>query len=125
MGVAQEAIVRSLFDALVVNDFNAAAAHYAVDATHRNPAWREPVVGRAAIREDEERTASLYSNWHYTIVNIASTDDVVLTERIGTMNFGDREVTFRMTTVHEIDADGKITASRAYFDPAEIEAQIG
>ena len=125
MGAVQESIVRSLFDALVVNDFDAAAEHYAVDATHRNPAWREPIVGRAAIRDDEERTASLYSNWRYSIVNIASTDDVVLTERTGTMSFADQEVTFGMTTVHEIDVEGKITASRVYFDPAEIEAQLG
>ena len=124
MGAAQEAVVRALFDALVANDFDAATEHYALDATHRNPAWREPVVGRAAIRADEQRTASLYSNWRYSIINIASTDEVVLTERIGTMNFVDKEVTFRMTTVHEIDVDGKITASRVYFDPAEIEAQL-
>ena len=80
MGAEQEAIVRSLFDCLVAEDWDGAADHYAVDATHTNPAWREPIVGRAAIRVDEERTGSLYTNFRYRIVNMASTDSVVLTE---------------------------------------------
>jgi limonene-1,2-epoxide hydrolase len=124
MGAEQEAIVRSLFDCLVAEDWDGAADHYAVDATHTNPAWREPIVGRAAIRVDEERTGSLYTNFRYRIVNMASTDSVVLTERIGIMTMANRDITMHLATVHELDSDGKVSASRVYVDLKEIEAQL-
>src|SRR5207245_571560 len=103
-----------LFECLAAEDWDAAAEHYAVDATHTNPAWGEPVVGREAIRADEEQTGSLYSTFRYTIVNIASTDSVVLTERTGTMTMAGKDITMHMATVHEVNREGKISASRAY-----------
>ena len=123
MGTEQEAVVRSLLDCVVARDADGAAAHYAEDASYSYPPWHEPIVGRDAIRAALRRLfAGCFTELHYTIVNLASTDAVVFTELIDTNTWNGKEVTMRWSSVTEINEKREITAQRDYFDTRELEA---
>ncbi len=124
MGEQQEAVVRSLLDALVAGDRDAAVEHFSAEATYNVLAWSDPLGGKDAIRADLDRQAGVYSDFRYTILNIASTQSVVFTERLDKMNVGGREVIIHCASVHEIGPEGKITAGRDYYDLKEIETQL-
>ena len=54
MDTDYERLVRSFLDCLVNGDIDTAVEHYAEDARYHVSAWREPLVGRAAIRGSSE-----------------------------------------------------------------------
>jgi len=124
MGETQEAVVLSLLDSLVASDRDAAVDHFADEATYNVSASSDPLVGKDAIHADLERQAAIYSDFRYTILNIASTDTVVFTERLDKINVGGNEVIIHWASVHDIDQEGKITAARDYYDMMEIESQL-
>ena len=123
MGTEQEAVVRSLLDCVVARDADRAADHYSDDASYSYPPWREPIVGRDAIRAALRKLfAGCFTELHYTIVNIASTDAVVFTELIDTNTLNGKDVTMRWSSVTEINERREITAQRDYFDTRELDA---
>jgi limonene-1,2-epoxide hydrolase len=124
MGTKQEQVVHSYLAALAAGDRDGAAAHYSDNATYSVNAWHHPIVGRDAIRADLERQAGHWSDFRYNIINIASSDDVVFMERIDTVFMFGKDITFHWVGVHEIDGNGKIRATRDYFDMKELEAQL-
>ena len=124
MGEQQEAVVRSLLDSLVAGDRDAVVEHFSEQATYNVSGWSNPLVGKEAIRADLESQAGVYSDFRYTILNIASTESVVFTERLDKINVDGNEVIIHRATVHEIDPEGKITATREYYDLREIETQL-
>jgi limonene-1,2-epoxide hydrolase len=124
MGEQQEAVVRSLLDSLVAGDRDAAVDHFSDKATYNVSAWSDPLVGKDAIRAELERQAAVYSDLRYTIINVASTDTVVFTERLDKILVGGKEVIVHWASVHEVDPENKITATRDYYDMNEIETQL-
>jgi len=77
-----------------------------------------------AIRADFERQRSLWSDFRYDLLNIASAGRSVFTERIDTVHMMGKDLTVHAVGVFEVDGDGKITSWRDYFDMKEIEAQL-
>ena len=123
MGTEQEAVVRSLIDCVVARDADRAADHYSDDASYSYPPWREPIVGREEIRAALHKLfAGCFTELHYTIVNIASTDAVVFTELTDTNTLNGKVVTMRWSSVTEINEKREITAQRDYFDTRELDA---
>jgi limonene-1,2-epoxide hydrolase len=122
MGTREEAIVRSLVDRLNADDRDAIAYLYAEDAVWHMSAWRDPIIGRAAIRDMLDKLAG--DSFQYAITNIASTNDVVFTEIIDTHNRNGNAVTMHWSSVVEIDPSGKIANERDYWDSAELESQL-
>ena len=120
----QEAVVRSLLGAFIAGDFAGALEHFAADASYRVNVWNEPLVGHAAINGDFERQAALWTDFRYDLVSIASTDGVVLTERVDRVHMMDRDVEIHAVGVFDVGSDGKITSWRDYFDMKEIEDQL-
>jgi limonene-1,2-epoxide hydrolase len=124
MSERQEAVVRSLLDSLVAGDRDAALEHFSDDATYNVSAWQEPIRGSDAIRADLERQAGIFSNFRYQILNIVSTDSVVFTERLDSIDIGGEEIQLHWASVHEIGTDGRVRAARDYYDMKELEAQL-
>jgi limonene-1,2-epoxide hydrolase len=122
MGTAQEATVRSLIECMNADDREGIADHFADDATWHMIAWREPSVGRDAIRSVLDRLVG--TGARYTILNMASTDSVVFTELVDTHHRDGKEVTIHWTSVTEINPDGKIAAERDYWDTKQMETQL-
>jgi limonene-1,2-epoxide hydrolase len=122
MGATQEAVVRSLVESLNADDRDRVAAHYADDAVWHLSAWREPIVGKPAIRAMLDQLAG--DGFRFTILNIASTDVVVLTELVDTHERDGRQITLHWSSVTELDQTGRIVAERDYWDSKELEAQL-
>lgn len=106
------------------NEHDAVRECFAEKAEYRVNAWHEPQTGLEAISQDFERQHDLWSNLRIDLLNIASTRNVVFTERVDTVHMMERDVRIHMVGVFEVDDDDKGTSWRDYFDMKEIESQL-
>ena len=77
---------------------------------------REPVHGRAAIADELANQAAWASDFDLAVLNIASTGNVVLVERLDSFGMNGTTVKVPVVGVFECDGTGKFTAWRDYFD---------
>jgi limonene-1,2-epoxide hydrolase len=77
---------------------------------------REPVHGRAAIAEELANQAAWASDFDLAVLNIASTGNVVLVERLDTFAMNGKTIKVPVVGVFDCDTAGKFTAWRDYFD---------
>lgn len=94
------------------------------DARYHVSAWKEPVVGTAAIRAELERQGTIFSGFSTEIVNVVASDGLVLTERIDSFEIAGKPIRLHWVGVFEFDADGKISVIRDYYDMKELESQL-
>jgi limonene-1,2-epoxide hydrolase len=110
---------------MVALDLESAVDHFADDATYHVAAWHEPLVGREAVRDGLEREfGALSSEYRYTIVNMASTNEVVFMEVVDEFKSRGTNITMHWSSVLEINQAGKITARRDYWDTKEFDARL-
>ncbi|MGZ4690850.1 MAG: limonene-1,2-epoxide hydrolase family protein [Acidimicrobiia bacterium] len=119
-----EDAVRTFLDLGVEGDVAASVECLADDALYHLNSWNAPFVGRDAIRADFDRQRTLWSDFRYQLLNIATGGNVVFTERIDTVRVDGRDVSIHVAGVFEFDDAGKIASWRDYFDTAEIDAQV-
>jgi limonene-1,2-epoxide hydrolase len=124
MGAQQEAAVRSLLDSVVARDREGFVHHFDNQAVYHVNAWHDPIVGHDGLRAEFERQAGIYTDFRYEILHILSTDALVFTERIDTMQIAGTPVSLHWASVHELAPTGKITAARDYYDMQELEARL-
>jgi len=103
----EEGIVRAFLDASVKGDIDQVLSYFADGGSYPMNRWHEPFVGRAAIRGDFERQRPLWSDFRYELVNVASTGNIVFTERIDTVRMMGKDLVSNMVGVFEVDADGE------------------
>ncbi len=96
----------------------------APDASYHVFAWEEPVVGHAAIREELLRQASSYGHARFHILSMASVGQTVFMERRDLCTMNGKDLSFHVTGVFDVDADGKITSWRDYLDSREIAVKV-
>jgi limonene-1,2-epoxide hydrolase len=130
MGVEQETAVRAFVAELQGAQYDAALiarvlGHLMPDARYQVFAWEDPVVGHDAIRAELSRLAPRFRDLRIEIATIASDDHIVLVERLDSMTINDKQVTFHVAAVYEVDSSGKIAAWRDYLDSREVSATVG
>jgi limonene-1,2-epoxide hydrolase len=108
----------------VAGDLQESLGYFTSDATYRVIAWSEPIRGIEAIRSEFERQRSLWSDFRYELLEIATVGGAVLVERIDTVHMAGKDITIHAVGVFEVDDDGKISDWREYYDMKEIEAQF-
>jgi limonene-1,2-epoxide hydrolase len=123
MGSQNEAVVRSMLECLFV-DIDTMIDHYSDDAIYHTVSWKQPVVGRDAIRAELEQLFRHMSDYRYTLRNLASTDAVVFIEVVDTFKYDGKDMTSHWSSVLEVNPSGKITAERDYYDMKEFETQL-
>ena len=106
-------------------DAEAIAGTFAEDGTTYDPVGSEGVTGREAIREFFN---SIIKNFKSVALNedsifVAGDGAAVKWTGKGTSANG-KNVNFEGIDVFEVDADGKIRTLRAYWNPAEMIAQL-
>jgi limonene-1,2-epoxide hydrolase len=126
MGAQSDAtsVVRSWHTSYAAGDRLAALDHYADDAIWYLNWWREPHVGRDAIRAELDRQHDGFANYRSEIVNLFSNDGVVFIEGIDTFTMGGKDATMHWSTVLEINSEGKIARQRDYWDTKELQVQL-
>jgi len=117
--------VRAYFLAIRAMDADAFANTFAENGTTFDPVGSPAVTGRAALREFLQsicknfKSVSLYEDAVFVAGNGAA---VKWTGR-GTSTSG-KEVNFEGIDVFEVNEDGKIQTIHAYWNPAEMIAQL-
>jgi steroid Delta-isomerase len=117
--------VRGYFLAIRAMDADAFANSFAEDGTTFDPVGAPGITGRDAIREF---LASICKNFKTVgltedFVFVAGNGAAVKWTGKGTSNSG-KEVNFEGIDVIEVNEDGKIQTVRAYWNPAEMIAQL-
>jgi limonene-1,2-epoxide hydrolase len=130
MGATQEAIITTFMglwgDGTVEEpDVEAIVTMFTEDAVWQLWVPGGPILrGRDAIRRDIARQVTFARFMRCGPIHIASTDRVVLTERLDTFRSGDVTVHHALVAVFEVEPDGLISAWREYFDPGDVDRQL-
>lgn len=86
----------------------------------------DPVVGIEAIREFVKNFAAGVESVTFATNAIAANGSTVLTERVDTFLYpGGKRIDLPVMGTFEVDADGKISAWRDYFDLNQFMSQMG
>ena len=117
--------VRGYFLAIRAMDADAFANAFAEDGTTCDPMGAPPITGRAGLREFFQ---SICKNFK----SVALTEDSVFVAGNGAgvkwtghgTSVNGKEVNFEGIDVFEINHDGKIQSLWAYWNPAEMIAQL-
>lgn len=132
MSDANEAHVNAFLDKFHEDakpDFGALLSTYFSEDAHYQPLvpMRKPVQGRDAIRAELERQYEFYNECTCTIHSIGSSDTKVFTERTDTvtLNHDGKRVETRLNAVFDIDADGRISGWREYYDSGDLVKKLG
>ncbi len=85
-----------------------------------------PIVkGREALRAEIHRQMAMATNNKCNIVNMLSSDRMVMTERADQAIIFGRPCPHQMVAVYELDEDGLISRWREYLDMADLTRKMG
>ena len=117
--------VRAYFLAIRAMDGEAWANTFAEDGNTEDPVGTPTITGRAAIREFLESICKNFKSVGLTedSIFVAGNGAAVKWTGHGTSSTG-KEVKFEGVDVFEVNDDGKIQTVRAYWNPAEMIAQL-
>ncbi|MEU1549892.1 limonene-1,2-epoxide hydrolase family protein [Nocardia sp. NPDC005745] len=125
MMMSPDEVVRSLADSW--NDPSrhpdAISKHFAEDARYHNIPM-EPILGRAAIRDVCVDSFKQFDRIHWDVKYQVASGNVVMNERVDTLQSGERVTLIRVMGVFEVN-DGLIIEWRDYFDMAELNPAFG
>jgi len=117
--------VRAYFLAIRAMDATAFANTFAEDGTTYDPVGSEGITGRDAIREFLTSICANFKSVSLTedSIFVAGDGAAVKWTGKGTSTTG-KNVNFEGIDIFEINPDGKIRTVRAYWNPAEMIAQL-
>jgi len=117
--------VRAYFLAIRAMDADGFANTFAEDGTTYDPVGTPGITGRDAIREFLQSICTNFKSVGLTedCVFVAGNGAAVKWTGKGTSTNG-REVRFEGIDVFEVNEDGKIQTVHAYWNPAEMIAQL-
>jgi limonene-1,2-epoxide hydrolase len=85
-----------------------------------------PIVrGRAALREEIHRQMRIATNNKCNIVNVLSSDRMVMQERSDTAVILGKPCPHQMVAIYELDEAGLIKRWREYLDMADLMRKMG
>ena len=89
------------------------------------PSWK-PRAGRETSRAELSRQITLATGCldGSELLNIASNDRVVFTERVDVFEMMGKRIISRVNAVFEVE-NGKIAAWREYYDSVDLAKQLG
>jgi limonene-1,2-epoxide hydrolase len=85
----------------------------------------DPVEGLDAIRATVQGFSAGVEKVEFETLNIAANGNVVLTERIDSFYFPGKTIALPVSGTFEVNAKGKITHWRDYFDLNQMMSQLG
>jgi len=132
MGVAQEKFIKEFCDAWGDGSFEKKPeVEKILSMMSEDAEWQlwvpgGPVVrGRAALREEIQRQMRIATNNKCNIVNVLSSDTMVMQERSDTAVILGKPCPHQMVAIYELDGAGLIKRWREYLDMADLMRKMG
>jgi limonene-1,2-epoxide hydrolase len=132
MGVAQEKFIKEFCDAWGDGslekkpDVEKILSMMSEDAEWQLWVPGGPIVrGRAALREEIQRQIRIATNNKCNIVNVLSSDTMVMQERSDTAVILGKPCPHQMVAIYELDEAGLIKRWREYLDMADLTRKMG
>jgi limonene-1,2-epoxide hydrolase len=132
MGVAQEKFIKEFCDAWGDGslekkpDVEKILSMMSEDAEWQLWVPGGPIVrGRAALREEIQRQMRIATNNKCNIVNVLSSDTMVMQERSDTAVILGKPCPHQMAAIYELDEAGLIKRWREYLDMADLTRKMG
>jgi limonene-1,2-epoxide hydrolase len=100
-------------------DLDGAAARLAPDVVFVPDPKAAPIRGREAVRAEFGRYMEMMTSYDFDVRRLLASDSLVFLERLE--RFGSKRgvvVSLPIAGVYELDAQGRLTAWRDYWDPA-------
>jgi limonene-1,2-epoxide hydrolase len=116
-------IIREFIEAWSRLDPGELAAYFAEDGVYHNMPMG-PVSGRANVEELIRGFTASWSETTWDVVNVVSSGDLVIAERLDRTRAGDKSADLPCVGVFELE-DGKIKTWRDYFDFATYQRGLG
>ena len=116
--VVVQRFIDSFIEAWPRADVAQVAAFFTEDAIYHNMPM-EPAVGREAIEATFAQFMAMGGRVDVELLNILSSDTLVMTERVDHFVSDERKITLPMMGICEIHG-GLITAWRDYFDLTQL-----
>jgi limonene-1,2-epoxide hydrolase len=116
-------IVTQFCDEIAAGDPAKAAAFFSDDAVYHNIPL-DPVNGRDAIGTTIASFFGMADKVWFDTLHIVADGPIVLTERIDHFMMGGRDIALPVMGTFEVNAEGKITAWRDYFDMNQFTSQM-
>lgn len=118
-------VVRAYFMAIRAMDADAFANTFAEDGTTFDPVGSPGITGRAAIREFLQTICKNFKSVGLTEDCVFVTGNGAAVKWTGRgISSNGKEVRFEGVDVFDVNEDGKIQTVRAYWNPAEMIAQL-
>jgi limonene-1,2-epoxide hydrolase len=132
MGVAQEKFIKEFCDAWGDGSFEKKPdVEKILSMMSEDAEWQlwvpgGPIVrGRAALREEIQRQIRIATNNKCNIVNVLSSDTLVMQERSDTAVILGKPCPHQMVAIYELDGEGLIKRWREYLDMADLTRKMG
>jgi limonene-1,2-epoxide hydrolase len=132
MGVAQEKFIKEFCDAWGDGslekkpDVEKILSMMSEDAEWQLWVPGGPIVrGRTALREEIQRQIRIATNNKCNIVNVLSSDTMVMQERSDTAVILGKPCPHQMVAIYELDGAGLIKRWREYLDMADLTRKMG
>ena len=123
MGTEPESVVREFLAAWTARDGDRLAEYFTADAVWHE-SWKDPVVGRDAIREELKFQISWATDFDLQVRTMATTGRSVMTERSDRFVMNGHQIVVPVAGVFDVDASGKFSAWRDYYDWNNLSEQL-
>jgi limonene-1,2-epoxide hydrolase len=124
MSTAAAHVVDRFIAAVEAKDFERIAALLADDISYENMPI-DPVVGREAVLAVMHGFLDASSEIDWPVSRTLAGEGVVMNERLDRFRIGSGWLELPVAGVFEVDADGRITRWRDYFDMGAYMRQLG
>jgi len=119
-----EQVVKDFCAAIVRRDVKEICSFFTDDAVYHNIPL-EPVIGHAAVEGVLQQFIGPATEAEFEMLALATTGNKVLTERVDRFTMMGKQIAIPVMGTFEVNAAGKITAWRDYFDMAQFMKQMG
>jgi limonene-1,2-epoxide hydrolase len=119
-----EQVVRDFCKAVERSGPKQLAEYFTENAVYHNIPL-EPVQGRAAIEATLAQFVGADGGGEFRVLALATTGSKVMTERVDRLVMGGKKIEIPVMGIFEVDAGGKISAWRDYFDLQQVMKQMG
>jgi limonene-1,2-epoxide hydrolase len=124
LSMSAESVVREFCSAVRSKGPKELVGYFSEDAVYHNIPM-EPVQGRSAIEATLGQFMSSEGGAEFEILALASAGNKVLTERIDRLTMAGKRIEIPVMGTFEVNAAGKISAWRDYFDLQQVMKQMG